>query len=228
MKKPKTKHLISPYDYVLLSFKHIEKANYKKAFETITKAKKLWPNDFYVISYYASIMADYGENLGGRNKIIYKKKACVILKKLLYRTKGADKRMVYVTRNEYYYHSEQFRKQYLLGVERASKKDKHGYYCQGVGAAWHSLNLAKKNINHLATLWANRAIKAWKLYFKINPNYYNSYVHYALALGILKKFKEMENALQKSQKLSGKNKSYKEFKEIRDIIKKLYTPNIIS
>ncbi len=226
MKKQKavmieTKIKNSPYDYVLKSFKYIGKANYKKSFETITKARTLWPNDFYVTSYYASIMADYGENLGGRSKIIYKRKACALLRKLLYRTKGVNKRIVDVTRNEYYYHSAQFRKQYLLGIERVSKKNKHGYYSQGVGAAWHSLNMAKKNINHLAIFWAKRAIKAWKLYFKIYPNYYNAYVHYALALGIMKNFKEMENALQTAQKLSGKNKSYKEFKEIRDIIKNL-------
>ena len=215
---------MSPRDYILLAWEQIHKANYKKAFEIISKAKKLWPNDFHVTSYYASIMADYGEHLENRKKLIYKKKACVILRKLLYRTKGVDKRMVYVTRNEYYYHSKQFRKQYLLGLEIVPKTNKPGYYSQGVGATWHSLYLAKKNINHLAILWAKRAVKACKLYFKINPDYYNSYVHYALALGILKKFEEMENALQKSQKLSGKNKSYNEFKEIRDIIKKLYPP----
>jgi len=56
-------------------------------------------------------------------------------------------------------------------------------------------------------------------------DYYNAYVHYALALGILGRNGDMETALAKSARLSGKPRSYREFEEIRRNITSLSYPH---
>jgi len=70
-------------------------------------------------------------------------------------------------------------------------------------------------------MWARRAVKAWENYFEFKADYYNAYVHYALALGILGRHGEMSAALKTSAKLSGKSDSYREFAEVRQKVEKL-------
>lgn len=65
----------------------------------------------------------------------------------------------------------------------------------------------------MADLWAKKSVESWEVYFEINKTYYNPYVHYALALGLLGLKKEMMKALKTSSKLCKKPMSYKEFVE---------------
>jgi len=203
------------------AWKAIQAANYRKAIDILSKVYRKYPKDSRVISFYASTLADYGYSLPPAKQEALRKRACVLLKGLLNRLRGAKPGLAYSTRNEYYYHSRQHDKQYYLGVEIVQKGNKHAYYSQGVGAAWHAFPHAKAGRWHLARLWAGRAVRAWENLFKFNDKYYNSYVHYALALGILGRAKEMEAALVRSARLSGKPRSYREFTEVRDKIAEL-------
>ena len=67
--------------------------------------------------------------------------------------------------------------------------------------------------------WAKKSVDAWEKYFEHRKDYYNPYVHYALALGFLGHIKEMEKSLRSAMKLSKKTEDFVEFKEVRDIIK---------
>lgn len=197
------------------AWKAIQAAEYRKAIDILTPVYKKYPKDPRVVSFYASTLADYGYSLPPVRQESLRKRACVLLGGLLKRLRWADRTLAYSTRNEYYYHSKKHDKQYALGVEFVRAGNKRAYYSQGVGAAWHAYGHAKAGRGYLAGLWAKRAVLAWENLFKVNNKYYNSYVHYALALGLLGRFKDMEAALNRSARLSGKPKSYQEFKEIR-------------
>ena len=54
-------------------------------------------------------------------------------------------------------------------------------------------------------------------HFTHENDYYNSYVHYALALGILGYRTEMLRALQRSAQLINKDLTYHEFTEVIDV-----------
>jgi len=197
------------------AWKAIQAAEYRKAINILTRVYKKYPKDLRVVSFYASTLADYGYSQPPAKQEQLRKRACALLGGLLRRLRGADSSLVYSTRNEYYYHSKKHDRQYALGVEFVSAGNKRAYYSQGVGAAWHAYGHAKAGRGYLAGLWAKRAVKAWQNLFKINNKYYNSYVHYSLALGILGRFKDMEAALHTSAQLSGKPESYQEFKDVR-------------
>lgn len=203
------------------AWKAIMNADYKKAIEILTPIYKKYPKDFRVINFYTSTLADYGEFLPERKRKAFKKRGCELLSGLLKRLRGIDRAWSFSTRNEYYYHSAQYDKQYYLGLERARSGDKTGYYSQGVGSAWHAYSHAKKGRIYFANIWARRSVRAWANYFKFKADYYNAYVHYALALGILGRTADMETALNKSAKLSGKPDSYHEFKDVRTKISEL-------
>ena len=203
------------------AWQDIQAAEYRKAIDILRKVYRKYPKDSRVVSFYASTLADYGYSLPPARQEALRARACVLLRGLLTRLRGVSPSLAYSTRNEYYYHSRRHDKQYYLGVEIVRKGEKRAYYSQGVGAAWHAYPHAKAGRWHLARLWAGRAVRAWENLFKFSDKYYNSYVHYALALGILGRTGEMEAALGRSARLSGKPKSYREFTEVRDKIAEL-------
>lgn len=195
-------------------WEHIKKANYKNATDHAFKGLTLFPNDLFVEFSYYSILADYALSDPQKLARIHKK-AVNGMRNCLRKTRGAKAEAVINFKNEYYYQTKQFLKQYHLGINSYKKfKDKYDFYSAGVGGANHALHLAKKNQMKRAHSWAKKSISAWHRYFEVNDTYYNSYVHYALAKGILGDRKGMIDALKKSSKLSKKPISYREFQEV--------------
>lgn len=203
------------------AWKAVEDADYQKAMDVLTPVYKRYPRDFRVGKTYAMALGDYAETLSGERRKRLKRRSCAMLGKLVKKLGNARWRLNISTRNEYYYHTGQFRKQYGLGLEAVTGGEQGGHYGQGVGAANYAYEHALKGQSRLAALWAEKAIAAWEAFFKFKDDYYNAYVHYALALGILGRAKEMKAALKKSAKLSGKPDSYREFAEVREKISKL-------
>ena len=203
------------------AWKAIGAAEYKKAVDLLTPVYKRYPKDVRVVNFYASTLADYAFSLPPARQQILRKRGCALLAGLLKRLRWVNRNLAYSTRNEYYYHSGKYDKQYALGVEFVKAGNDRAYYSQGVGAAWHAYRHAEKGRQRLAALWATRAVRAWQNLFKVNSKYYNSYVHYALALGILGQMKAMEAALKKSARLSGKPDTYHEFADVRHKISAL-------
>ncbi len=63
-----------------------------------------------------------------------------------------------------------------------------------------------------------KALVALAQYFSYENDYYNSYVHYALALEIIGYKEEMMRALQLSASIINRDLSYHEFKEVINFI----------
>jgi len=119
-------------------------------------------------------------------------------------------------RNEYYFFTGQFKKQYDLGTELIRKKVKCGSFCQGVDASWFAYYFAQKGRHKQAQTWARKSVLAWNQFLKIRNNYYYPYVNLAFANGILKQFKQIEINLQKAQELSKQHRTYNEFEDVRE------------
>lgn len=201
---------------------YILKAQPKKALALIKKSLKKYPGHLLLEADYAVSVGDMEEGRSASQRKKQHQLAAKLLKKVLHRMRGQDLSFRTRTRNEYYWFSGQPQKQYQLGVEMVSKGFKRSYYSQGVGAVMVSTNYRMENKKGMSLRWAKKAETAWKQYFKFNPNYYNGYCWYARALGLQGKFGEMEQALNMASKLSGRPKSYYEFKEVRGDIKRLF------
>ena len=113
-------------------------------------------------------------------------------------------------RNEYYWFSRQPHKQYRLGLERVKAGEKSSYYSQGVGAEQVAKNYALRGRKALCLRWAKKSEKAWLNYFKVMPDWYNSYLFYAASLGYQGKIAEMDKAFATGAKIAGKTKKWKE------------------
>lgn len=92
------------------------------------------------------------------------------------------------------------------------------YYNQGVGAAYFAKQLLQAGNRQQALEYAQKAAIAWGQYFSLENDYYNPYVHYGLALGILGQKDEMMRALRRGAELIKRDLNYTEFKDVIDFI----------
>jgi hypothetical protein len=201
-----------------------DKAEYQKATAHAKKGLTLFPDDTLAAFTYFSILADYALSAKTKKFQEMHKVAVAGMKRLLGRTSGRGLSHNYkkTMKNEYYYQTKQFKKQYELGINYYKRhKNKYAMYSSGVGAANYALELAKKGQRGRAKVWARKAINAWEVYFEVDKKYYNPYVHYAMAWGILGDKKKMMKALKTSSKRCGKPLAYKEFQEVIDEIDRL-------
>lgn len=113
----------------------------------------------------------------------------------------------YLFLNEYYYRYKLHQEQYENGLSaiewyaiHAKEQLFRGYYFQGVGAANYAKQLIQKGEKELACEYADKAIISWAQHFSHKNDYYNSYVHYGLALGILGHEQEMMRAFKLRQR----------------------------
>ena len=157
-------------------------------------------------------------------------KAKELFDKLLKEAPSQPKEKYYPFKNEYYFRLTMYKEQYELGQEIVAhywgketwkRAGGNGYYYQGVGAARYARKLIDQGNKGLAFEYARKAIVSWAQYFSYENNYYNAYVHYALALGILGHKEEMMRALLRSASILKRDLSYQEFKEVIDFVNSL-------
>ncbi len=200
----------------------IRKARFTEAFALCKKLHKKYPNHFGVTSRYATMMADSAEALPRGRRIRRKQKACLLLKKLLKFKVGDSEGNVtlkeyFWVRNELYFHSGQWLKQAQLGL-RFQKRLPETTYSVCVGFAWHAAKVYCSGHDRRAKRYARKALAAGPKALHIHDNFYNLYVHLALAAGIARGIQATEKLLEKARKFSGRPKSHFEFEEVREIL----------
>ncbi len=216
-----------------LSSQKVGESDYVSALDIIIAAITKFPKDFRLQVDLAYLLSDCAEVnpvqfISQELKDAMMHRSDEIFNKLMSEVKAQPQAEIYRFKNEFYYHFRMHREQYELGLQRvndywcSSEWDVNGfrgYYSQGVGAARYAQQLLKNNGNKaLALDYAQKAIVAWAQYFSYKNDYYNAYVHYALALGILGYKDEMMKALERSASIIKKGLDYFEFKNVIDFV----------
>lgn len=193
-------------------------ARYDEAYRLAKQLKKKYPA-VITFAYYEAVMT--AEDDVNYTPAQVKKRfgqAARKFRALLYRVRSMNEAQKKSIRNEYYWFSRQPLKQYRLGVEGVAKGDKFSYYSQGVGASQLAKRYALAGRVGLCLRWAKKSEKAWLNYFKVMPNWYNSYLYYAASLGLQGKIAEMDKAFEKGAKIAGKTKNWKVIRHHRSEI----------
>jgi hypothetical protein len=208
----------------------VHEGNYEEAIAITVSGLKKFPKDFTLQSDLAALLGDCSEMTPAplKDAMVYRSKA--MFDRLLKEVDDQPKSAFYSFKNEYYFRFAQYREQYELGLMRVAEywgthewasRGFNGYYSQGVGAAHYAKKLLEQRDKSRALDYAQKAVVAWAQYFSYENNYYNSYVHYALALGILGYKEEMLRALERSASLINRDLSYHEFEEVISFIEKI-------
>ena len=197
----------------------VHRADYGGALRAAERLRRLHPGDLGLAAHHASLLGDYAENFPPAKRRKLQAASIRSMRDLLRRTAcRPDPVVVGMLKNEFYWQTKQRTKQYALGVAEARRGWRGGHYAQGVGAAWRSLELAQRGRRAAARLWADRSVAAWRRYEKAVPDYYNQFVHRALAEGVRGNKEEMERCLGRGAKLARKPLGYREFAEVRELV----------
>lgn len=183
--------------------KFIFKADYESAVKYLKKIRLQYPENFHIETNLATLPYENAFYLPERQRNIAFCKAANNLKPYLRKMHGIPQKFRIRTRNEYYWFSQQHKKQYNLGVKLVKSGNLRSYYSQGVGAANYAYKLSLKGQIKRSLRWAKIAEKAWELYFeKVNKEYFDPWTWYALSLGIQGHKNDMEQALKTAAKLA--------------------------
>jgi tetratricopeptide (TPR) repeat protein len=206
----------------------VSKADYENALNISACEVKKHPNSFMAQMCLAAILGDYSELFAEPLKSSMIQKSKQMFEKLMGEVSFQPKKLAYKFKNEYYFRLGKHKEQYENGLEMLNDFYNTteynddicaaAYYNQGVGAAHYAKLLLLAGKRKEALEYAQKAIIAWAQYFSLVNTYYNSYVHYGLALGILGKKDEMMRALERSANLINRDLNYTEFKDVIDFI----------
>ena len=174
--------------------KKVGESNYEEAISITVDGLKKFPKNFTLQSDLASLVGDcsYITPSPLKERMIEKSKA--LFDRLKKEVHGQPKAALYAFENEYYFRFALYHDQYELGTRqvndywRTKEWVPHGikgYYRKGVGATYYAKELLKQGNKKRALEYAQKALVAWAQYFSYENDYYNPYVHYALALGML-------------------------------------------
>jgi len=211
------------------AFKQVMNCEYEAALAIILDGLEQYPSHFGLQSDLAALIGDYSETCSGELKEALAQKSQALFNQLLEIAEYQPKYKKYQFKNEYFFRHAQYKNQYENGLELiaqsqleeiVSTKGK-GYYYQGVGAARYAMQLFSENDDSLAREYAYKAIVSWAQYFTYENDYYNAYVHYAIALGVLGYTEEMMCALLRSASFINKDLTYFEFKDVIDFFESL-------
>ncbi|MBX9924000.1 MAG: hypothetical protein K2Y01_07805 [Rhabdochlamydiaceae bacterium] len=209
------------------AFNHIKDNDYGIALNVVLEGLKQYPRSFALQTRLAMILGDYAGQFPDPDQQIMLQKSQEIFNKLYLEANLQSKKDMFYFKNEYYYRSALHKEQYENGLQMTeyyweldeiAEYGHKGYYFQGVGAANYAKQLLLKNEKQLALEYAEKAIFAWAQYFSYFNTYYNAYVHYGLALGILGHKQDMMRALQRGADLIKTDLNFHEFKEIIEFV----------
>lgn len=215
--------------------KKVDEANYDEALRIVLEGLEQFPTNFVLQADLASLLGDHSENFTGQIKDSMVKRSKELFVKLMDEVEGQPKGAAYSFKNEYCYRFALYKEQYELGLKRVADyweteewnvRGFRGYYSQGVGAANYARELLIQGKNQEAIDYAHKAVVAWAQFLSYENTYYNAYVHYAIALGILGHKDEMMKALTRSAELIHRDLNYVEFKEVIAFIDGIEKKNI--
>lgn len=216
-------------DICLTWFDQVKANEYQTAIEILQRGLQEYPHSFALQTRLAAVLGDYAELSGAVHEKMFQKSK-QIFEKLREEVPIQPKREQFYFNNEYNYRFALYREQYENGVAMIEhyfdlpdmeSYGYKGYYFQGVGSANYAKQLLLEKNGSLAEEYARKSLIAWAQYMSYCNNYYNAYVHYGLALGILGETQEMMRALERGAKLIHTDLDYSEFREVIEYISSL-------
>ncbi|SMF41584.1 hypothetical protein [Pseudobacteriovorax antillogorgiicola] len=199
----------------------------KAAYEMTLKYKSQYPNSDHA-KYISAVMAgDYSELLSRQEEREIKEKASKDLFEIMERLGQLPIKYQNLLRNEYYYHSNQFLNQYLLGREQESSRSKStGNFSIGVGGSEYAYELILSGKVAEAQRFAKMSVIGWETHASLTPDWAYPYPYfYIQALYIAGEFNKADRFYEKLKPNEGyklKIPIYKKYdarlEKIKDIL----------
>lgn len=164
---------------------------------------KRYPGSLRARYYFAVALSEITAGLPKTKVASHKKRTVALLGELMKERRRMTPVLADAVANEYFWFSEQPKKQYELGLLGIKKKIPGASYSCGVGAAMMALKAGRSGASALRDLWARRSIAAWGTYHREFDERFGSVLYEALAWGAAGDRVRMQRRLQRCAKLAG-------------------------
>jgi hypothetical protein len=165
-----------------------------------------YPQDFRARYYSAISLSEITAGLSKARAANNKKRTVALLRELMRTrcqlTPRPTPRQAHALENEYYWFSEQPKKQYQLGLRGIRNKVPGAGYSCGVGAAMMALKYARLGDTATRDHWSKRALSAWKSYHREHGERFGSVIFEAVAWGAAGEHAMMEKRLRRCADLA--------------------------
>lgn len=156
-----------------------------------------YPRDFRARYYFAVSLSEITAGLSKAEVARNKKQTVALLGELMRTRRGLTPQQSHALENEYYWFSEQPKKQYELGLRGIKGKVPGGDYSCGVGAAMMALKSVRAGDMPARNLWSRRSLSAWKAYHRAFGERFGSVIFESIAWGSGGDLSMMEKRLRR-------------------------------
>lgn len=171
-----------------------------------------YPDDFRSRYYFAVSLSEITSGLSKKEIARNKKRTVALLGRMMRTRRRLTPDEAHDLENEYYWFSEQPKRQYELGLRKLEERAPRGYYSCGVGAAMMALKAARAGNAAARDLWSKRSLDAWSCYHTEFGERFGSVIFEAVARGAAGDLTMMEKRLRRCAvlaKVSLRNHSLK-------------------
>lgn len=141
------------------------------------------PRNFRARYYFAVSLSEITAGLSKAEVARNKRRTVALLADLMRMRRQLAPLLADAVENEYYWFSEQPKKQYELGLRGIKNRLPGANYSCGVGAAMMALKAARAGTLPARDLWVRRALAAWKSYHREAGERFGSVLYEAVAWG---------------------------------------------
>ena len=166
------------YQEWVLRSKSVDWDDLSQAHHMTRKYRQDYPTSPHAIYMDSVMAADYAELLPPDEEKNVKEKTVKDLYSLMENLADFSLRMRSAIRNEYYYHSNRFLDQYLLGCEQLKDFPSDGNFSIGVGASEYAYTLIQKGDIKEARKFAKLAVESWQAHAKLEPKWAYPYPYF--------------------------------------------------
>jgi hypothetical protein len=161
-----------------------------------------YPRNFRARYYFAVSLSEITAGLSKAEIARNKRRTVALLADLMRVRRQLTPLLADAVENEYYWFSEQPKKQYELGLRGIKEKVPGGNYSCGVGGAMMALKAAHVGDRVARSLWSRRSLVAWKSYHREFGERFGSVLYEAVAWGARGDLAMMEKRLRRCAALA--------------------------
>ena len=197
--------------------KSVNWSDLRAAYDMTKVYLKKYPDSDHAKQIHAVMWGDYSELLNAEEERQTKVEVTKVLFELMKNLGRYPLLIQSNIRNEYYYHSNQFLNQYLLGRANISGVNTAtGHFSTGVGGSEHAFMLLQQGDIKGAKKFADESVQAWEKHAKLQPGWAYPYPYFylqAIAItGDQGKLKKVWDVVEKRDDYNLKRQIYDKYR----------------
>ena len=198
--------------------RYVHRGDYRGGLKIVLQARKEFPRCVDVNFQYAKLLGDWADELPPKRQARAKREAIAILTPMVRALGGRSAEFRFGVCLNYYYQKRDYRGMHRFGKRLIQRRDRKGYYTQGVAGALEALREHGRGRRSRARFWAQSSKSAWLKYGLGGEKYYFAHYCSALASALLGERRKALASIKLAARVSRRKISDWEFRDVLELL----------